>query len=143
MRAVAESNAGAGKLVAFGASGTRILVVDDNIDAADSLSQMLQLVGYSTKVAYEGVTAVELAELWHPGVVLLDLGLPNISGHEVARRLRREAWGRSMRLIAITGWGQEDDRRKSRDAGFDEHLTKPVDPDALLGLITRLVRGAA
>ena len=72
-----------------------------------------------------------------PDVALLDLGLPLLSGHEVARQLRSEDWGRAMRLIAVTGWGQEDDRARSREAGFDEHLTKPVDPNALIAAILR------
>jgi PAS domain S-box-containing protein len=121
----------------LGAAGIRILVVDDNVDAADSLAQLLSNVGYQTKVAYEGVTALEIAELLRPAVILLDVGLPNLSGHEVARRVRSEPWGLAMQLIAITGWGHEEARRKSREAGFDEHLTKPVDPERVLELIAR------
>lgn len=138
-----ESVAEPEKVTALGAANVRILVVDDNVDAADSLAHLLAVMGYQTKVAYEGVSALELADLYRPGVVLLDVGLPNLSGHEVARRLRTQPWGLAVKLIALTGWGSEDDRRKSREAGFDEHLTKPVDPDALLGLIARCTRKTA
>jgi PAS domain S-box-containing protein len=131
------------KVAALGAGSVRILVVDDNVDAADSLAQLLGMTGYQTQVAYEGVSALELAELLRPAVVLLDIGLPNLSGHEVARRLRSQPWGLAVKLIALTGWGSEDDRRKSREAGFDEHLTKPVDPDALLGLLALCTRKSA
>jgi two-component system CheB/CheR fusion protein len=123
------------RVAALGARSRRLLVVDDNVDAADSLAQMLRLAGFEARVAYDGRTALEIAELMHPDVVLLDLGLPLLSGHDVARRLRAGPWGADIRLIAVTGWGQEDDRAKSRDAGFDEHLTKPVDPEVLMGVI--------
>jgi DNA-binding response OmpR family regulator len=82
-----------------------------------------------------------MAEILEPAVVLLDLGLPHLSGHEVARRVRSMRWGRSARLIALTGWGQEDDVQRSRQAGFDDHFTKPVDPDLLLQRIMHLTRG--
>ena len=115
----------------------RLLVVDDNVDAADSLAQLLRLAGFDTRVAYDGRTALELAERIHPDVALLDLGLPQMSGHDLARRVRDAAWGRHVHLIAVTGWGQDDDRARSRAAGFDEHLTKPVDPEVLLEVIHR------
>jgi PAS domain S-box-containing protein len=118
-----------------GGGQPRVLIVDDNQDAADSLVQVLRLAGYASQVAYDGSTALEIAAIARPAIVLLDLGLPDISGHEVARRIRAEPWGRATRLVAITGWGQEEDRRKSREAGFDEHLTKPVDPDRILRLL--------
>ncbi len=123
------------RVSALGAHARRLLVVDDNVDAADSLAQMLRLAGFETRVAYDGRTALEIAELMHPDVALLDLGLPLLSGYDVARRLRGETWGRDLRLIAVTGWGQEGDRARSRDAGFDEHLTKPVDPEVLIEAI--------
>jgi PAS domain S-box-containing protein len=131
------------RVVALGARARRLLVVDDNVDAADSLAHLLRLAGFDTRVAYDGRTAVEIAELMRPDVALLDLGLPLMSGHDVARRLRAEAWGQDMRLIAVTGWGQEGDRARSRDAGFDEHLTKPVDPEVLMGAILRDPPGRA
>ena len=123
------------RVAALGATSRRLLIVDDNVDAADSLAQMLRLAGFETRVAYDGRTALEIAELMKPHVALLDLGLPLLSGHEVARQLRASPWGSDMRLIAVTGWGQENDRVKSRDAGFDEHLTKPVDPEVLMSVI--------
>jgi two-component system CheB/CheR fusion protein len=119
------------------------LIVDDNVDAADALAQFLKLAGYQTRVAYDGRMAVEMAEILEPAVVLLDLGLPYLNGHEVARRLRGMAWGRSARLIALTGWGQKDDVLRSRQSGFDEHLTKPVDPEVLLQRIIQLTRSDA
>lgn len=131
------------KVSVLGADSIRILVVDDNIDAADALAQFLKLAGYQTRVAYDGRTAVEMAEILEPAVVLLDLGLPYLSGHEVAQRLRTLPWGRTARLIALTGWGQEGDVLRSRQAGFDAHLTKPVDPETLLQRIMQLTRSEA
>jgi PAS domain S-box-containing protein len=125
----------------LGADGIRVLVVDDNVDAADILSEFLKLAGYQTRVAYDGRSAVEMAEMLEPAVVLLDLGLPHLNGFEVARRLRSLPWGGSACLIALTGWGQEEDLQRSREAGFDEHLTKPVDPERLLARIIMLTRG--
>jgi two-component system CheB/CheR fusion protein len=110
----------------------RVLVVDDNEDAVDSLATLLRISGHSVQVAHDGASAIALAETARPDVVVLDLGMPRMSGFEVARWLRRQPWGAAIRLIAVTGWGQEEDRRRSREAGFDRHLTKPVDPDELL-----------
>ncbi|HUJ01292.1 MAG TPA: ATP-binding protein [Usitatibacter sp.] len=114
----------------------RILVVDDNRDAADSLCMLLKSRGHEVRVAYDGLEAVGSAVAFHPDVVLLDIGLPKLSGYEAARRIR-EAGGAQALLIAVTGWGQEEDRRRARDAGFDHHLTKPVDPAAISWLIER------
>lgn len=125
------------KITALGASGVRVLIVDDNIDAATSLSYVLSLAGYQTAVAHDGQRALELAETLRPSIVLLDIGLPSMSGHEVARRLRAASSGRDLRLIAVTGWGHESDRAKSFEAGFDAHLTKPIDPEMLLQHIAR------
>jgi signal transduction histidine kinase/ActR/RegA family two-component response regulator len=141
--AMQESPTDLSNLSVLGADRVRILIVDDNVDAADSLAQFLKLAGYQTRVAYDGRTAVEMAEILEPAVVLLDLGLPHLNGHEVARRLRALPWGRSAVLIALTGWGQADDVQRSRQAGFDEHLTKPVDPEVLLQHIIGLTRGEA
>ena len=112
----------------------RILVVDDNRDAAESLSMLLELKGHVVRVAYDGQNALQLAEDFRPHIVLLDLGMPKMNGYEACRRIRDHAWGAQMTLIAVTGWGQEDDRRKSTAAGFDGHLVKPVDPETLEGL---------
>jgi DNA-binding response OmpR family regulator len=112
----------------------RILVVDDNADAADSLGMLLQVRGDEVRIAYDGLEALELAGAFNPEIVLLDIGMPKISGYDVARRLR-ESRGNSVFIIAISGWGQEDDRKRARDSGFDHHFTKPVDFEALLALI--------
>ena len=116
----------------------RLLIVDDNVDAAEALSQVLSLAGYVTRTVNDGIAATEIADLLRPDIVLLDIGLPRLNGHEVARWIRSQPWGVTTRLIAITGWGQERDRERSREAGFDEHLTKPVDPDQLLQLLAQL-----
>ena len=114
----------------------RILIVEDNKDAADSLADLLQIFGYEVRVAYNGRDGVEAAHLFRPEVVLCDIGLPGADGYEVARQLRSEAGTAAARLIAITGYGAEGDREKAREAGFDQHLTKPVDPDRLLEELT-------
>jgi signal transduction histidine kinase/ActR/RegA family two-component response regulator len=108
----------------------RILVVDDNRDAADCLATMLELGGHEVHVAHDGVEAIEQARAVRPDLILLDIGLPKFNGYEAARRIR-EHCGRSTLLVALTGWGQDEDRRKSREAGFDAHMTKPLDLDAL------------
>jgi PAS domain S-box-containing protein len=116
----------------------RILVVDDNRDAADSLAMMLQMMGHETCTAYDGLETVQAAATFRPQVVLLDIGLPKMNGYEVARHIRQQPWGEGLALIALTGWGQEEDKRRALDAGFDHHLTKPVGATALeklLGLI--------
>jgi PAS domain S-box-containing protein len=109
----------------------RILVVDDNRDSAISLSKLLTLAGHQTRTAHDGLEAVEAAGEFRPDVVLLDIGLPKLNGYEAARRIRQEPWGKTMMLVALTGWGQDDDRQQSKDAGFDRHLVKPVDSVAL------------
>ncbi len=116
----------------------KILVVDDNRDAAESLSMLLELKGHVVRSAYDGEHALQVAEDFRPDIVLLDLGMPKMNGYEACRRIREHAWGAQMTLIAVTGWGQEDDRRKSSDAGFDGHLVKPVDPETLEELSTYL-----
>ena len=118
------------------AARSRILVADDNRDAADSLSMLLELAGHEVRVAHLGRAALSLAQAFRPDVALLDIGMPDLSGYEVAQALRRESWGKGMQLIALTGWGQEKDRQRALEAGFDEHLTKPVDPDQLVALIS-------
>ena len=115
----------------------RILVVDDNHEAASSLALMLKLIGNETQTANDGLEALEIAEMYQPDVVLLDIGMPRMDGFETARRIRQNSWGKTALIIAVSGWGQEEDRRNSRAAGFDHHLTKPVDPDHLLILLKR------
>jgi CheY-like chemotaxis protein len=113
----------------------RILIVDDNKDSADSLAMLLEITGNKTYMAHDGVEAVEAIEKHRPEVVLLDIGLPKLDGHEVCRRVREQPWGKDIVVIALTGWGQEDDRRKSEEAGFNGHLVKPIDYDKLLELL--------
>ncbi|MGE0756493.1 MAG: response regulator [Pirellulaceae bacterium] len=114
----------------------RVLVVDDHRDAAQTLAMLLSISGQEIRVAYDGVEALEAASAFQPQLVFLDIGLPKLNGHEVARRIREEEWGRGVCLVALTGWGQEDDRRRSCDAGFDHHMVKPVQYEALLQLLT-------
>jgi two-component system, chemotaxis family, CheB/CheR fusion protein len=109
----------------------RILIADDNRDAADSLSMLLRLSGHDIKIARSGGEALAIADQFRPDVGIIDIGMPDMDGYEVARRIRHEAWGETMTLIAVTGWGQADDKRRALAAGFDRHMTKPVDPEEL------------
>ena len=117
----------------------RILVVDDNRDSAESIATLLQISGHKTFVVHDGLSAVEAAEHLRPEVVLHDGGLPKLSGIDACRRMRSHAWGRGMVIVALTGWGQESDRRNTREAGFDAHLVKPVDYGDLLQLLAALL----
>ena len=118
----------------------RILVVDDNWDAAESLVMLLRMMGNEVHTAQDGLEAVEIAAAVRPEVVLLDIGLPRLNGYEAARQIREQVGGAEMVLVALTGWGQEEDRRRSKEAGFDHHLTKPVDFDTLQELIADMNR---
>ena len=120
------------------ASKRRLLVVDDNRDAAESMSMLLEMWGHEVAFAYDGPSALQTAERLQPQAVFLDIGLPGMDGYEVAARLRALPQAREAVLIAITGYGQEDDRLRSRRAGIDHHLVKPVAPDALRNLIDSL-----
>jgi PAS domain S-box-containing protein len=120
------------------ATTRRILVVDDNRDAAESLAMLLNITGHKTFTAHDGAEALEAAAEHRPEVVLLDIGLPSLNGYEVCRRIREEPWGKAVTLIALTGWGQEEDRRRSHEAGFDGHLVKPVNYQALMALLDSL-----
>jgi PAS domain S-box-containing protein len=113
----------------------RVLVVDDNVDAAESVAAILKLSGYAVRCAYDGTSALQLAQSYKPDVVVLDIGLPDITGYEVARQLRAQPQFEHLPMVAVTGYGQDADRRQSREAGIDEHLTKPVDPAALQAFI--------
>jgi PAS domain S-box-containing protein len=113
----------------------KILVTDDSQDGADSLAFLLKAAGHEVFTAYDGRTSIRMAEELAPDVVLLDIGMPEVSGYDVARAIRREAWGRNMRLIALTGWGQAEHRRRSIEVGFDDHLVKPVELDVLENLL--------
>jgi CheY-like chemotaxis protein len=123
---------------AYSAPKRRLLVVDDNRDAAESMSMLLQMWGHDVVFAYDGPTALETAEQWQPEAVFLDIGLPGMDGYQVAERLRALPQAKGVVLIAITGYGQDDDRLRSRRAGIDHHLVKPVAPDALRSLIDSL-----
>lgn len=116
----------------------RLLVVDDNRDAAESMSMLLEMWGHEVVFAYDGPSALETAEKWQPEAVFLDIGLPGMDGYEVAERLRELLQAKDAVLIAITGYGQDDDRLRSRRAGIDHHLVKPVAPDTLRSLIESL-----
>jgi CheY-like chemotaxis protein len=117
-------------------TGRRILVVDDNRDGADSLAMMLRLLGHEIKTANDGVEAVAEAERFRPEVILMDVGMPRLNGLDAARRIREQPWGKAITIIALTGWGQHNDRERSREAGCDGHLVKPVnlaDLEKMLG----------
>jgi CheY-like chemotaxis protein len=109
----------------------RVLMADDNRDAVDSMAMVLKMSGYEVSLAYSGKAALEMAQQHRPDVVILDIGMPDMNGHEVAAAIRQQPWGRAMHLIAITGWGEDKDKERTRGAGFDLHLTKPVDIDQL------------
>ncbi|MET0985495.1 MAG: ATP-binding protein [Steroidobacteraceae bacterium] len=129
-QAVADTRGKGGRL-----SGQRVLVVDDNVDAADSLALFIEMEGASTRVAVDGEQALAALEAFEPEIVILDIGMPHMDGYEAARRMRASSQGRELTLIALTGWGQADDKRRALAAGFDEHLTKPVDPEMLVTLL--------
>jgi len=105
----------------------RVLVVDDNVDAAAMLDMLLRSLGHETRVAHDGIEALRIAGEFRPDIVLLDIGMPGLDGYEVARRMRSLAKDRRVRIVAVTGWGLDADRQRSREAGFDLHLVKPVD----------------
>lgn len=113
----------------------RILIADDNKDAAESLSMLLELAGHEVRLAHLGHAALSLAEVFRPDCALLDIGMPDLSGYEVARQIRQRPWGAGIRLIAVTGWGSDNDRRQALERGFDHHLTKPIDLGQLKEII--------
>jgi DNA-binding response OmpR family regulator len=135
---MAEVNASTAAAVKTTPNRFRILVVDDNHDSALSLAMMLSIMGHETRTAHDGETAVSTAESFLPDVVLLDIGLPLLNGYEVAQRIREQSWGASMFLIAVTGWGQEEDRQRSSEVGLNVHMVKPVEPAALEKLLADL-----
>jgi PAS domain S-box-containing protein len=115
-----------------GSNGTRrVLIADDNRDGAEIMAMLLAHSGFEVQLAHSGPDALAVAEQQRPDIAVLDIGMPGMSGYEVARAIRSQPWGAGITLIAVTGWGQEDDKRKAKDAGFDHHLTKPIDPNAL------------
>src|SRR5262249_53541237 len=119
-------------------NGLKILVVDDNRDAADTCAMLLETSGHHVQTAYTGHAALELAEDFAPHAVLLDIGLPDVSGDELAQKMRAAPWAHDIPLVAVTGWGQEEDRKRALEAGFDHHLVKPIAPEALDALLRSL-----
>jgi signal transduction histidine kinase len=124
-------------------SGLKVLVADDNVDAADTLALLLETMGHTVRQAHDGEAAVRAAAEFLPQLALLDIGMPRMNGYEACRQIRTQPAGKSMTLVAVTGWGQPDDVRNSQQAGFDRHLVKPVDPAALVELIASLGEAAA
>ncbi len=122
--------------------GARVLIVDDNRDGAQGLAMMLDLEGHEVRTAGDGLEALGIAEEFKPQVVLLDISMPGIDGYETARRLRARPWAKSTLLCAQTGWGQDDDKRHARSAGFDRHLVKPIDPEELTRLLDEMYDSA-
>jgi signal transduction histidine kinase len=135
-RAVRESGEAVGA-----APRRRILVVDDNVDAAESLAMLLRMIRHDVRVAHDGLAALAAVESDPPDLVFLDIGMPVMNGYDVARQLRQRPGLENLVLVAMTGWGQEEDRRRSHEAGFDHHLVKPVEPDALRQLLARPLPG--
>jgi PAS domain S-box-containing protein len=115
----------------------RLLVADDNVDAADLLAEVLRLEGYAVQVAYDGKEAMDMARQWRPDALVLDIGMPHANGLEVARWVREQDWGKDKALIAVTGWGQQQDRNATLEAGFDDHLVKPVGPEEVASAVSR------
>ncbi|MEJ7688882.1 MAG: response regulator, partial [Variovorax sp.] len=121
-----------------GLARTRVLVIDDNRDAADCLGLLLDSLGAEVRVAHDGAVGLEIAASWQPSVVLLDIGMPGMNGYEVARTIRSRGSQPRPALVALTGWGQEEDRRRATEAGFDHHLVKPADIDGLQRLLASI-----
>jgi CheY-like chemotaxis protein len=140
LQSVTEKNPGPGPGSSGAApatlTGRRILVVDDNEDAADSLAMLLEYLGGTVRVANSGEAALEILEEYRPEVVLLDIGMPGMDGYAVARRVREQPQYAEARLIALSGWSQDEDKQRSSQSGFDYHLTKPVDLTTLESLLT-------
>lgn len=122
-------------------TGRRVLVVEDNRDTARALAILFEMSGNKTEMVHDGQAALDAAATFLPDVVLLDIGLPKLDGYEVARRMRKQPWGKNMVLVALTGWSHGEERQKSVDAGFDSHLVKPVQHAAVMGLLGRLLAG--
>jgi CheY-like chemotaxis protein len=116
-------------------SRCRILVVDDNHDAANSLAKILGLKGNESLAAHDGHEAIQQAAIFRPDVILLDIGMPGLNGYETAKQIRAQPWGKNLLLVALTGWGQDEDRRRSQDAGFDAHIVKPINAATLEKLL--------
>jgi CheY-like chemotaxis protein len=124
-------------------SRTRVLVVDDSKDGADSMAAVIQMLGGETQVAYDGLSAIAAMSAFQPSIVLLDISMPGMDGFEVARQTRANAALTQPKLIALTGWGTEEEQRRTREAGFDEHWVKPVAPERLRALLKPAAPGSA
>jgi CheY-like chemotaxis protein len=120
----------------------RIVVTDDNEDSASSMAGALRALGHEVRMAFDGTQCIDVCRSFEPEVLLLDIGMPRLNGYDTARIIRMEPWGAGMLIVAMTGWGQEEDRKRGVHAGFDHHLVKPVDFDALAGILGA-VRGHA
>jgi PAS domain S-box-containing protein len=131
----------AGQKALRGGARWKILVVDDNLDSADSLSKLLQLMGQEVQEAHDGVDAIDAAAVFLPDVVLMDIGLPKLNGYEAAREIRLRAGRRALTIIAVTGWGQDEDKQRAAAAGFDGHFTKPIDATQLQAMLDRIPPG--
>jgi len=116
--------------------GLRVLIVDDNDAAADTMSEYLKMLGHDVQTAYDGDEGVQVAAKFRPDVILMDIGMPTMNGYEAAQAIRSEPWGKNILLVALTGWGQEEDRQRTKEAGFDYHLVKPPDPSAIENLLS-------
>jgi CheY-like chemotaxis protein len=121
----------------------RVLIVDDNLDAAETLAMMLELLGQETRQAHDGHEALKAAQEYRPDLIFMDIGLPGLNGHEVVSRMRRELGMGDIYIVALSGYGTEEDRRRSSEAGFDAHLVKPLDPAQLPQLLAGAVRPRA
>jgi CheY-like chemotaxis protein len=113
----------------------RILVVDDNVDGAVTLSVILKHMGHSVRITHDGASALAVAPEFKPQLILMDIGMPGMDGYETCSRMRAADWSASVRIVALTGWGQEEDKRKAQRAGFDEHMVKPIDRRTLMALV--------
>ena len=129
------SAAALGTADAYGAKRLRLIVVDDNVDAAESMGMILSAF-HEVRTAHDGEQALEIGDEFHPDAIVLDIGMPRMDGYELAQHIRRAPWGRKIVLIACTGWGQPDDRRRSQEAGIDHHMVKPVSAREMLQLLS-------
>ncbi len=134
-RAAAPRRGAVNSALTAAARHRRIVIADDNQDMADSLKMILELDGHVVRTTHDGEGAIELARSVKPDFLLLDIGMPRLNGYDVARHVRMQPWGREMRLVAITGWGQPEDRSRALKAGFDYHLTKPVPLEDLADIL--------
>jgi CheY-like chemotaxis protein len=116
----------------------RVLVVDDNRDSANTLSMLLRMLGQEVKTAYDGLEAVQCADTFRPDLILMDVGMPRLNGYEATREIRRFTWGKNIRIVVLSGWGQEADRQLSQEAGCDDHLVKPVSLQDLQSVLNSL-----